>query len=582
MMKKHKIKGSGIRPEDKHKDGARFFNSNDLGKGGENGSAGGTALKERTSRASAAAVRQMQRERKKSSADNVEPQSEMSVSNEGKKKKSSVDPKVIVFIGINVLLLAAVIVTVVILNLNVFSVDMTLKGDGEICVEYGDSYEEQGCEAVFHGSLVLKKPRTAQVSVSGEVDSGTVGTYTVSYDAQYTLNYLFGKKLYTNSLQRTVHIVDNEPPVIELTKDPQAFTVPGQPYAEEGFSATDNYDGDITANVVSKEESGKIYYSVSDSSGNQGYAEREIFYDDPYPPEITLSGAASMSITEGEGYAEPGYTAVDNVDGDISANVTVTGQVDPNTAGTYTVTYRVTDGYGNSAETVRTVTVKEYIPPVTIPQGSFGKPQNPNGKVIYLTFDDGPGKHTARLLDILDKYGVKATFFVIKTDYLHLLPRMANSGHTVAMHAGEHDYNKIYASDEAYFNDLLSIQELIRQQTGTTPTILRFPGGSSNRVSRFNAGIMTRLTAKVKEMGYRYYDWNVDSCDAGGTKTAWGVYNNVVTNVPKFKYSVVLQHDIFGYSVDAVEDIIVWGLENGYTFMPLTDTSPVCEHNVKN
>ena len=105
----------------------------------------------------------------------------------------------------------------------------------------------------------------------------------------------------------------------------------------------------------------------------------------------------------------------------------------------------------------------------------------------------------------------------------------------------------------------------------------------SNAISKkYSEGIMTRLTAKVKELGYRYFDWNVDSNDAGGTKSAEGVFKNVTERIPGNHYSVVLQHDIHGYSVDAVEKIIIWGLENGYTFRALSENSPVCEHTVNN
>ncbi|MBQ9108767.1 MAG: peptidoglycan-N-acetylglucosamine deacetylase, partial [Oscillospiraceae bacterium] len=117
---------------------------------------------------------------------------------------------------------------------------------------------------------------------------------------------------------------------------------------------------------------------------------------------------------------------------------------------------------------------------------------------------------------------------------------------------------------------------------GIKTTLLRFPGGSSNGVSRFNPGIMTRLTKLVEEKGFQYFDWHVDSQDAGGAKTADEVFQNVVNGVKNRKTSVVLQHDIRGYSVDAVERIIQWGLKNGYTFKALDENSPKAHHNVKN
>ena len=93
---------------------------------------------------------------------------------------------------------------------------------------------------------------------------------------------------------------------------------------------------------------------------------------------------------------------------------------------------------------------------------------------------------------------------------------------------------------------------------------------------------MTKLAKMVQEKGFRYFDWNVDSNDAGGAKTSEEVYNNVIKGVKGRKYSIVLQHDIHGFSVDAVDDIIEWGLANGYTFEALTPSSPTAHHKVNN
>ena len=93
---------------------------------------------------------------------------------------------------------------------------------------------------------------------------------------------------------------------------------------------------------------------------------------------------------------------------------------------------------------------------------------------------------------------------------------------------------------------------------------------------------MTRLTKKLLELGYQYFDWNVDSNDAGGAKTADEIFNNVVKGVSNRTNSVVLQHDTQGFSVDAVERIIAWGLCNGYTFKALDQDSPSCHHAVQN
>lgn len=203
-------------------------------------------------------------------------------------------------------------------------------------------------------------------------------------------------------------------------------------------------------------------------------------------------------------------------------------------------------------------------------------------KVIYLTFDDGPGPYTEKLLDILDRYGVKATFFVVDTPYVQLLGEIARRGHTIGIHSASHDFSRVYAGEEAFFRDLTAMRNIIRNQAGVCSDLIRFPGGSSNTVSRFNPGIMTRLTRAVEEMGYVYFDWNVDSNDAGGATSSWQVYDNVVRGCKGLRRAVVLQHDIKGFSVEAVEWIIRWGKANGYQFKALDENGPTVHHNVQN
>ena len=203
---------------------------------------------------------------------------------------------------------------------------------------------------------------------------------------------------------------------------------------------------------------------------------------------------------------------------------------------------------------------------------------------IYLTFDDGPGEHTDRLLDILKKYNVKATFFVTGRGDDATILREYNEGHTVALHTFSHDYTYVYSSVENYFADLERVAARVKSITGVDAKIIRFPGGASNTVSaKYDGGIriMSILTSEVLNRGYVYFDWNVSSNDAGGANTADAVYVNTVTHL-KDGANVVLQHDIKSYSVDAVERIITYGLENGYDFKALTVDSPAVRHGVNN
>lgn len=206
------------------------------------------------------------------------------------------------------------------------------------------------------------------------------------------------------------------------------------------------------------------------------------------------------------------------------------------------------------------------------------------GKVIYLTFDDGPSNYTEDILNTLDKYDVKATFFVTCSASLDkYAKKIIEKGHTLGLHTCTHRYNTIYSSEENYFNDLNSISNKVEELTGYKSKYIRFPGGSSNTISRFNKGIMTRLTQKVTEDEYKYYDWNIDSGDAAGADKE-GVYNNVISALKNHNYStnMVLMHDIKVSTKDALDGIIKDALDMGYTFSNINDYTSEVHHRVNN
>ncbi len=446
-----------------------------------------------------------------------------------------------------------------------YQVSVTVNGDSEMTLEYGTAFEDPGAEGLYWLEDTPDEKFPAEVTVESNLDETKLGTYTITYTVTW--------ESATQTQNRTVHIVDTTAPEITLVADPDRLTMPGESYEEEGFTAIDNYDGDITDQVVRSEEKDRVIYTVKDSSGNETTVIRSIFRDEE-APVLTLKGNKVMTVISGMGWKDPGASATDNVEGDISRKVKVTGEVDPNKVGTYYLTYRVSDGSGNTAELKRTVVVRDL---------TYGEP---NGKVIYLTFDDGPSKHTPQLLETLAKYGAKATFFVVGTSRVDLLDDIAAGGHALAIHTMTHKYDEIYASDEAFYKDLTGMRELIKQYSGVDTTLMRFPGGSSNSISKkICPGIMTRLTKKVVEDGYYYFDWNIDSGDAAGVKDVDKIAQNVITGIqnrPKSTQLVVLQHDIYQASVEAVEQILIWGLENGYTFLALDEESYGAHHSVHN
>lgn len=450
---------------------------------------------------------------------------------------------------------------------NAFVLDIQLEGEPELILEYGKPYEDPGAKAVLSGRWLLASgyfPPDAPMQVQSNVQSDVVGKYTVTYTTDYLL--------WLAKAQRNVRVVDTVSPLITLRTTGKTI-LPGQPYEEEGFVAVDNYDGNLTDAVRRTEEMGVITYAVIDSSGNPAYVQRQIPYFDPLPPEILLEGEEALMIPCGTLYEEPGFTAVDNADGDLTGEVAVEGEVIWYQPGVYSIAYTVADTYGNVTQKIRTVTVEGQSWPEAV---------YPNGRVIYLTFDDGPGPCTGQLLDLLKQYGVKATFFVTNSGYDNTMARIVREGHSIGIHTMTHDYNTIYASEEAFFADLYGMQDIIYRNTGVKTSLMRFPGGGSNLVSSYNQGIMTRLSRAVQDAGFQYFDWNVDSNDAGGALKSDTVAANVIGGVQNQRVSVVLQHDIHGFSVEAVEDIIVWGLENGYRFLPLKPDSPTMHHTVLN
>ncbi len=195
--------------------------------------------------------------------------------------------------------------------------------------------------------------------------------------------------------------------------------------------------------------------------------------------------------------------------------------------------------------------------------------------VVYLTFDDGPSQYTESILQYLDKYNIKATFFVVPSgseDSKRLLKRIAEDGHAIGVHSATHEYKKIYADVESYLADFKIAYDRIYEATGIECEIFRFPGGSIND---FNTETRDEIIEEMTRRGFVYFDWNVDSNDAGGAN--WTeMYVNVLSQIANSNRSVVLMHDHNnGYNtVLVLEDIIKALLndERGYKFGKITNT----------
>lgn len=431
-----------------------------------------------------------------------------------------------------------------------------LKGKKTMVVDYKGKYSEKGYEASFFGNDV-----TDDVEVNGDVNTNKLGSYDITYTVK---NGFLSKKVH-----RRVYVKDRKKPKMEIS-DEDIYLCPGDEVVPDKIKATDNYDGDLSDKVkatIAKDNS-SITYRVTDSSGNVREVVKKIKFEDKEAPKMTLNGRDMVYLFLGDGYEDPGVEVTDNCDKEISSKVKVAGNVDTGVAGEYNLTYEVEDNFHNKSTLSRKVKVSEH-----------GK----NG-TIYLTFDDGPNAGTTNvILDILKEEGVQATFFVTNKGPDELIKREYDEGHTVALHTASHDYSIVYSSDEAYFEDLYSVQERVKRITGYESKIIRFPGGSSNTVSRkYSSGIMSRLTQEVQNRGFRYYDWNLSSGDAGNTTEVDGVYNNVVGNLRHDRVNMVLMHDIKPYTRDALRRIIQFGKDNGYTFEKITMDTEMITQRVNN
>ena len=388
---------------------------------------------------------------------------------------------------------AAVLVILIYLRRNLV-LEIKIKGDPEVTVEYGEEWHDPGATAMIREKKLVKYDEKVPVTAEGVVDTHRLGKYKIRYSAK-----------------------------------------------KGRFS---------------------------------GYKDRTVTVRDTRPPVIKLEGDADVKLPFGTAFSDA-FSAEDNADGDLTGNVEVSGKVDPYTPGQYTITYTVRDSSGNEADAVRTVIVEERKP----------DPAEGLNKVIYLTFDDGPGPETDRLLDILDKYGIKATFFVTgaRPDYADCIGRAASRGHSIGVHTMTHDYSKVYANTDAFWADFEQAEQLVESQTGHRTVLMRFPGGSSNTVSCSTCpGIMTELTRQAGEKGYSYFDWNVSSGDGSGNIGADKVFNNVTNGVKGHDVSVVLCHASHSDTVDAMDKTIDWLIKSGYTFLPLTEGCYMAHHPVSN
>ena len=203
-------------------------------------------------------------------------------------------------------------------------------------------------------------------------------------------------------------------------------------------------------------------------------------------------------------------------------------------------------------------------------------------KKVYLTFDHGPGSQTGKILDILKKNHVKATFFVTgKEDASSkkIYQRIVKEGHTLAMHSYSHIQDVIYDSKEAFEKDLKQINRCLYEATGVHTKFYRFPGGSSTQNTSLP---IQNFIDVLKKNHYLYLDWNVISPDINNANaTKEQVVTGVMQGVDAYDTAVVLMYDVADkpMTVKALPSIIKQIKAKNYELLPVDESMILIQHN---
>lgn len=413
-----------------------------------------------------------------------------------------------------------------------------------------------------YGNKFFKEYSYCQ-DISGEIEK--TGEVNTSKEGEYVLIYTVNYKEVQKTINQTVEVVFDTKPIIDLMEKNEVIKCPLGNYYEPEYKAYDEKEGNITNNVITYVENNQMIYFVENSIGNNAKASREIILTDNEKPNFILNGDKEIHVELNQEFIDPGYSVIDNCDGDLINQVITSNDVDTSKEGIYLILYSITDSSGNVYYTYRKVIV--------------GNPILPNqDKIIYLTYDDGPNQNTENLLKVLARYDIKVTFFITGQfpRYHYVLSKIHEEGHAIGLHTYSHVFKNIYANANNFFADLDKINNVLIDYTGQGSKIIRFAGGTSNNYVTKNN--MRELINQATEKGYVYFDWNVDSED---TKYANpnDVANSTIRQLSEDKpYYNVLQHDIKFSTAEAAEQIIRFGIKNGYKFESLTTESPVVHH----
>ncbi len=249
---------------------------------------------------------------------------------------------------------------------------------------------------------------------------------------------------------------------------------------------------------------------------------------------------------------------------------------------------------------LRTVSLNSYVEQTVVSNNYYVTPENANDlglktevvvpgsrqasrkKTAYLTFDDGPSPNTEEILQILKRHNVKATFFVDgnadgKAGMDEMYRKIVEEGHTIAMHSYSHRYDTLYASAESFEDDLDKIHSLIYNKTGVDATLYRFPGGSGNRVSKVDMGVLADILHK---RGYEYWDWNIYPGTTSGKSISKDlIVSGVMSQAERYDTLIILLHDTAekDSTVEALPEVIEGLLEKDIVILPMSMSTPLIQ-----
>ena len=440
-------------------------------------------------------------------------------------------------------------------------IEVKLIGDEKILATYNEEYHDPGFIITKNDKEMDKD--SYEVITNNDIDITKLGEYHLSYDIKY--HFL------SFHLERIINIVDDVKPDINVSLESikrDYCTKKDKDKLE--YTIIDNYDGDITDKAVVEEVDDNYIINVSDTNGNENTLSIPIVLTEKPKDVFKLNGNSTVYVTTNSKYSDSGVTYTDGCGNKLNDKVNTVNNVNTSKNGEYTVTYSI----GNNKLTRKVIV---YTPSNTSNTGGG------SGKVIYLTFDDGPGVYTEKVLNTLAKYNVKATFFVTHqfNGYVPLIKKEYEAGHSVAVHSYTHNWN-IYKSVDAYLNDFNKMNNDILKYTGNYSKIFRFPGGSSNTISRnYSKGVVKAIASKMLNDGYQYFDWDVDSGDAAGASRS-KIYSNVVNGAARCSKCIVLMHDIKPNTVNELDNILKTLTSKGYKFGTLSVNSPTVHHAIAN